>query len=164
MAPFPGWMRKNFIPGNSSWRVSGRNMRWKLLQNCVPNTCDISPLKKIFFQISLKYIKLVIPIILFILVLCNFNFYFKITWTPSHQQYNPAPPKMKFSDPPPPLANTFLKFLTSPPSPSWRRGCMPWVWRKRYRWGHIKGCLYNAKASNFLPLGNIEHNNVITER
>ena len=114
MAQFPGWMRKNFIPGNSSWRVSGRNMRWKLLQNCVPNTCDISPLKKIFFQISLKYIKLVIPIILFILVLCNFNFYFKITWTPSHQQYNPAPPKMKFSDPPPPPSKYFSKIFNLP--------------------------------------------------
>ena len=72
------------------------NMRCKLLQKKgllekqlgVPNTCDILPLKKIFFselnwcifQIPLKYIKLVIPEkILFILVLCNFNFYFKIT-------------------------------------------------------------------------------------
>ena len=49
-----------------------------------PNTCNISPLKKIFFknkcifQISLKYKKLVIPKILFILVLCNFNFFSKL--------------------------------------------------------------------------------------
>ena len=32
------------------------------------------------FQISLKYIKLVIAEILVILVLCNFTFYFKIMW------------------------------------------------------------------------------------
>ena len=56
-------------------------------QQSVPNTCNISPLKKIFFQntcifqISLKYKKLVIPKILFILVLHNCNF-FLIMWTP----------------------------------------------------------------------------------
>ena len=54
----------------------------------VPNTCTILPLKKIFyqnltvnrwiFQIPLKYIKLVIPKILFMLVLRSFNFSFKI--------------------------------------------------------------------------------------
>ena len=39
----------------------------------------LSELNRCIFQISLKYIKLVIPKILFILVLCSFNFYFKIT-------------------------------------------------------------------------------------
>ena len=55
-------------------------------------------LNRYIFQISLKYIKLVIPKILFILVLCSFDFYFKIAWPPpptleqtypSPQQYNP---------------------------------------------------------------------------
>ena len=70
----------------------GGNMRCKLLQKrstgktteC--STCDIAIEKDVFlelnrciFQISLKYIKLVIPEILFILVLCNLNFYFKNT-------------------------------------------------------------------------------------
>ena len=58
---------------------SSRNMKCKLLQKrftgkttSVPNTWAILPLKKIFyqnrhiFQISLKYIKIVIPKILFI--------------------------------------------------------------------------------------------------
>ena len=39
-----------------------------------------SELNRCIFQISLKYIKLVIPKILFMLVLCSFNFYFKIMW------------------------------------------------------------------------------------
>ena len=68
------------------------------------------------FQIYLKYIKLVIQEILFILVLYNFNFYFKIIWPPppptklSTQQYDP-PSKVKFLDIP---AKTFTKFLTPP--------------------------------------------------
>ena len=97
MFQFPGWMRKNFIPRNFSWKVSADTWDASCFkkgrlekQQSVPNTCDISPLKKIFFsklnrcifQISLKYIKLVIPEILFILVLCNFSFYLKITWPP----------------------------------------------------------------------------------
>ena len=70
------------------------------------------------FQISLKYIELVIPKILFILVLCRFNFYFKIMLTPPplpQQNYidsrpnNITPPtKIKISDPP--SKKTFLKF------------------------------------------------------
>ena len=65
---FPGWMRKNFIPWNFSWMVSAE--KWDascfkkgLLekQQSVPNTCDISPLKKIFIQNSsdafFKYLK-----------------------------------------------------------------------------------------------------------
>ena len=40
----------------------------------------LSELNRCIFQISLKYIKLVIPKILFILVLCNFNFYFKLCY------------------------------------------------------------------------------------
>ena len=110
MFQFPRWMRKNFIPRNFSWRVSVETwdasfFKKDLLekQQSVPNTCDILPLKKIFFselnryifQISLKHIKLVIPKKLFILVLCSFNFYLKITWPPLPQQ-------KKNSVPPPP--------------------------------------------------------------
>ena len=54
-----------------------------------PNRC--------IFQISLKYMKLVITKILFILVLRNFNCYFKITWP---KQYNPPHTKIKMYDPP----------------------------------------------------------------
>ena len=73
---------------------SSRNMRFKLLQKrftgktteCSKHLHHIaieksivSELDRCIFQIPLKYIKLVIPKILFILVLCSFNFYFKIT-------------------------------------------------------------------------------------
>ena len=73
---------------------SGGNMRCKLLQKkstgktteCSKHLRRIaiekdilSELNRYIFQISLMYIKLVIPKILFILVLSSFNFYFKIT-------------------------------------------------------------------------------------
>ena len=84
---------------NSEFQLKGiaENMRCNLLQKrstgketgCSKHTRHIAIEKDIFselnrciFQISLKYIKLVIPKILFVLVLCNFNFYFKITWLP----------------------------------------------------------------------------------
>ena len=57
MFQFPGWIRKNFIPGSFSWRVLAETwdascFRKGLLekQQSIPNTCDILPLKKIFFQ------------------------------------------------------------------------------------------------------------------
>ena len=74
-------------------KVSGGNMRCKLLQKSFTGNiteCSkhlrhiatekdiLSELNRFNFQLSLKYIKLVIPKILFILVLCSFNFYFKI--------------------------------------------------------------------------------------
>ena len=102
----PGWMRKNFISGNFSWRVAaetwGASCFQKGLlekQQRVPSKCAILPseLNRCIFQISVKYIKLVIPKILFILVLCSFNFYFKITWPPppTHQNKNFWPPPSK---------------------------------------------------------------------
>ena len=83
---------------------SGGNMRCKLLQKrftgktteCskhlrhIPIEKDLlSELNRCIFQVSLKYIKLVIPKKLFILVLRHFNFYSKITW-PLQQNYSPA--------------------------------------------------------------------------
>ena len=94
---------------------TGENMRCKLLQKrsagkkteCSKhlwhNTIEkyiFSELNRCIFHISLKCIKFVIPEILFILVLCNFNFYFKIMWllppnniTP-HQNKNFGPPPL----------------------------------------------------------------------
>ena len=92
---------------------SGGNMRCKLLQKrFTGKTAEsskhlrhigiekdiLSELNRCIFQISLKYIKLVIPKILFILVLSSFNFYFKITWPPPPPlQQNYPPPSPTFS-------------------------------------------------------------------
>ena len=71
----------------------------------------------------LKYVKLLILKILFVLGLFNLKFSFKIPRTPlpprqkrnysSHSNTSPHT-KIKISDPPPPPVNTFLKFLTLP--------------------------------------------------
>ena len=71
---------------------SGGNIRCKLLQQrpagktteCSKHLQHIAIEKYILSELNrcikfIKYIKLVIPKILFILVLCSFNFYFKIT-------------------------------------------------------------------------------------
>ena len=93
----PGSMRKNFILGNFSWRVAVETwdascFKKGLLekQQCSKHLHHIAIEKDILsefnrrnFLISLKYIKLVIPKILFVLVLCSFNFYFKTTWPPN---------------------------------------------------------------------------------
>ena len=72
------------------------------------------------FQLSLKYIKLVIPEILFILVLCNINFYVtpQTVWTPMKIDQNKN--FGLFS------AKTSLTFLTQ----SWRRGACHGKWGK----------------------------------
>ena len=74
-------------------------------------------LNRCIFQIFLNYIKLVIPNILFILVLCNFKFYFKITW-PTTNKINSSN-KIKINDhlSPPRAASAkiFLKCLPPPP-------------------------------------------------
>ena len=80
MFQFPGWMRKNFIPGNS-----GEGYR----QNTELSRC--------IFQISVSIISYSKNT--FYTVLYNFNFYFKMTWLPL------PPTKIKISDllhPPPP--------------------------------------------------------------
>ena len=80
-----------------------------------------SEVKRCIFQISLKSIKLVIPKIVFILVICSFNFYFKITWPPT--KITPPPTKIKISDPHPSSKDFFEIFNLTPlppPLPSWR--------------------------------------------
>ena len=90
---------------------SSENMRCKLLQKrftgktteCSKHLRHIaiekdilSELNRCIFQISLKYIKLVIPKILFILVLCSFDFYSKLCDAPTHpypQTIYPLSPK-----------------------------------------------------------------------
>ena len=91
-------------------QVASKKVYWK---NWAPNICAILPLKKIFYQnrcifkISLKYIKLVTPKTLFVLVLCSFNFWFKIKWPPSLST------KIKISDPlPPPPAKVALPIFS----------------------------------------------------
>ena len=116
-----GWMRKKLHTQEFQLRGSNGNMRCKLLQKRFTGkttVCskhlrhiavekDISlELNRCIFQISLKYIMLVIPKILFILAICSFSFYFKIT--------SPHPNKIT---PPPPHQKTKKKFLT-PPLPS----------------------------------------------
>ena len=68
----------------------------------------LSELNRCIFQISLKYSKLVIPKILVILVLCSFNFHFKITRPPP----TPPPTKSKFLTP---HQRLFLNFYPPPP-------------------------------------------------
>ena len=107
---------------------SSRNMRCKLLQKRFTGKTTefskhlrhiaigkdiLSKLNRCIFQIPLNYIKLVIPKILFILVICSFVFYFKITWPP------PPPTKLKFLILP--SSKDFSEiFNPPPPPPSWR--------------------------------------------
>ena len=114
---------------------SGGNMRCKLLQKrftgktteCSKHLHHIaiekyilSEFNKCIFQISLKYSKLVIPKILFILVLCNFSFYFKIMWLPPTKL---SPTKIKISDPP--QQSLFWNFSTPPKYEGLGRGACP---------------------------------------
>ena len=52
-------------------------------------------------------------------VLCNSNFYFKITWPPSPTKLSPPHQNKKSL---PPLAKNFLKFLTPTSSPKLKGG------------------------------------------
>ena len=119
---------REFQLKGSSW-----NMRCKLLQKrftgkttkCSKHLHHIaiekdilSELTRCVFQISLKHIKLVIPKILFILVLCSFNFYFKIMWPTPNKITLPHQNKNFWHLP----AKTFLKF-----SKLEGRGCMPCI-------------------------------------
>ena len=94
---------------------SSRNMRCKLLQKMFTRKSIL---------IYLKYIKLVIQ-------KYSFYWYYAVLSFTSKLR-DPLPPlptklppttKIKISDPP--HSKDFLSFLTPPPPPSWRRGCMP---------------------------------------
>ena len=65
----------------ASKKVSCKNNRviQTVFTNCLEKDFYFSELNRCIFQISLKYIKVVTPETLFILVLRNFTFYFKIT-------------------------------------------------------------------------------------
>ena len=105
----PRMDEKKLHTRESQLKGIGGNMRYKLLQKrstgktteCSKHLRHIfiekdtfSEISRCIFQISLKYIKLVIPKILSILVLCNFNLYFKITWLPTSKKLPPpSPPK-----------------------------------------------------------------------
>ena len=116
----------------------GGNMRCKLLQKrftgkiteCSKHLRHIaiekdtlSELDRCIFQKSLKYIKSVIPKILFILVLSSFNFYLKIMW-PLQQNY-PPPTHQNKNSWSPSQQRLLWNFYPLPPSSS-RSGC--WWW------------------------------------
>ena len=104
----------------ASKKVYWKNKCSKHLGHIAIEKDIFSELKRCIFQVSLKYIKLVIPKILLILLLISFNFCFKIMWPPPlpfHQNKN-------FQCPPPP-AKTFLKCLTPLPQAGGRRGAYP---------------------------------------
>ena len=119
-------------------KCSSRNMRRKLIQKRFTGKtreCSkylryiaiekniLSELNRCIFQMPLKYFKLVISKILFIMVLCSFTFYFKITLPPFPLPPPPPPPKKKLKflpPPPPPAAKTSEIF--NPPCPKLERG------------------------------------------
>ena len=82
----------------------------KRLQHITIERDIFSELSRCIFEISLK---LVILKILFILVLYNFIFYFKIIWPPNkfNSPDNIIPPNQNKNFWPPPPAKIFLKFL-----------------------------------------------------
>ena len=126
-----GWEKTSYLK-ISAEGYQWKHVRCKLLQKistgktkaCCKQLQQIAIEKDIFselnrciFQISLKYIKLVVPKILFILVLSSFNFYFKIMWPPPSPPTPKKTPKLSESPlrPHPTRAKTFLRFLTPTP-------------------------------------------------
>ena len=110
-----GNMRCKLLPKRSTGKTTecSKHLRYIAIEKDI-----FSELNRCIFQISLKYIKLVIPKILFIMVLCSFNIYFKITWPPAPPQQNyPSPPPTKIKNVDPPPAKTFLKFSNPAPLP-----------------------------------------------
>ena len=119
-------------------KVIGWKMRCKLLQKrstgktteCSKHLQHIAIEKDIFsrlnrciFQISLKYIKLVTPKILFIVVLRSFKFYFKITYPPAPPPPSPTHTNKNFW----PLPSKDFSVISNPPPPRscGEGGCIP---------------------------------------
>ena len=117
-------MRKNFIPGNFRWRVSTETWdasffkkSWLEKQQIVPNTCNVLPLKKIFFQnFTDAFFKYVLSILSKLFQKYSLYWYYAVLIftsklhdpSPHQQNYPPPPTKTKIPDPP---AKTSLKFL-----------------------------------------------------
>ena len=59
------------------------------MQHIAVEKDNLSELNRCIFPISLKYIKLVIPKILFILVLCSFNFLLQNYLSPTPNKITP---------------------------------------------------------------------------
>ena len=82
-------------------QVASKKVYWKKLafhkhlRHIAIEKDILSELNRCIFQISLKYIKLVIPEILFILILCSCNFYFRITCPPPPEIFTPPPQKLE---------------------------------------------------------------------
>ena len=127
--PMPRMDEKKLHTQEFQLKGSGGNMRCKLLQNMFTGKtteCSkhlhhiaiekdiLAELYRCIFQISLKYIKLVIPKILFI----SLYWYYAVLIFTSKLCDPPPPPKNVFW--PTSIAKTFLKFLN--PTPSSRRG------------------------------------------
>ena len=146
------------VSGYNQLKGSSRNMRYKLLQKRFTGTktteCSkhlhhiaiekdiLSELNGYIFQTSLKYIKLVIPKILFILVLSSFNFYFKILWSPT---------KIKISDSP---SNNFSEIFN--PHPWAGRGCM--LCQNLGMWNKLTFILNQFCSCNVVMIDTQDHN------
>lgn len=94
MFQFAGWMRKNFMPGNFSWRASAE--KWDASWVFQTLATIFSELKRCIFQISLKYIKLQKYSLKWYYAVLIYTSKFKITWPP--QQYNPSHQNKNFWD------------------------------------------------------------------
>ena len=113
-------MRKNFIPGNFRWRVSTETWdasffkkSWLEKQQIVPNTCNVLPLKKIFFQnFTDAFFKYVLSILSKLFQKYSLYWYYAVliftsklhdpsphqqNYPPSHQNKNSWPPSKDFS-------------------------------------------------------------------
>ena len=99
-------------------------------------------LSRCIFQISLKYIKLVIPKNALFTGFMQFYFYCKITWPPPAklphpQQYNLPSNKIKISDALTPPSKDFSQIFNHPLPTSQAGGrgkCMPWFPNRGFAW------------------------------
>ena len=139
----PGWMRKNFISRNFSWRVATETwdascFKKGLLekQQSVSNTCAILPLKKIFYQNLIeaffKYLWRISSQLFQIYSL--YRYYAVLIFT--SKLHDPLPNKITHPHQnknywPPHPAKSFLKFLPPAPPPSPNLGTCPEKWRKQ---------------------------------
>ena len=86
-------------------RSTGKTECSKHLQHITIEKDNLSELNRCIFQISLKYLKLVIP-------KKQLYWYYAVLTFTSNYMTPPLPQNKNFWPPPPPLATTFLKLLT----------------------------------------------------